>query len=49
MTGGLSFKQYQSTRRFYEACGYHLEAILKQFYSPHDDKMIYLKLLDETV
>jgi ribosomal protein S18 acetylase RimI-like enzyme len=44
-----SREQYQPTHRFYEARGYHLEAILKQFYSPHDDKMIYLKLLDETV
>jgi len=44
-----SREQYRPTRKFYEACGYRLEAVLQQFYSPHDDKMIYLKRLDAPV
>ncbi len=35
--------QYVPTRRFYECCGYHLEAILKDFYAPGDDKAIFVK------
>ncbi len=37
--------QYVPTRHFYERCGYHLEAILKDFYAPGDDKAIYVKVL----
>lgn len=44
-----SRQQYRPTRRFYEACGYRLEAVLQQFYSPREDKMIYLKRLDATI
>ena len=36
---------YHSTRRFYERCGYALEAVLKDFYAPGDDKLIYCKFL----
>lgn len=35
--------QYAPTRRFYERCGYRLEAVLKDFYAPGDDKAIYVK------
>jgi GNAT superfamily N-acetyltransferase len=37
--------QYTPTRRFYERCGYPLEAVLKEFYAPGDDKAIYVKAL----
>lgn len=36
---------YASTRIFYENCGYRLEASLKDFYAPGDDKAIYCKVL----
>lgn len=32
---------YESTRAFYLACGYELEARLRDFYGPGDDKLIY--------
>lgn len=41
-----SRRQYRPTRKFYEACGYRLEAVLQQYYSAGDDKMVYLKRLD---
>jgi GNAT superfamily N-acetyltransferase len=34
---------YAGTRRFYERCGYRAEATLREFYSPGDDKVIYVK------
>jgi GNAT superfamily N-acetyltransferase len=37
--------QYDSTRAFYEKCGYRLEAVLKDFYAPGDGKAIYCKSL----
>jgi D-alanine-D-alanine ligase len=37
--------QYDPTRRFYLACGYHLEAQLEDFYAPGDGKTIFLKVL----
>ena len=37
--------QYNQTHNFYESCGYHKEAILKDFYSTGDSKIIYLKKL----
>ena len=40
---------YYDTRAFYIACGYMLEAVIKEFYGPSDDKMFLcekvLKLL----
>lgn len=33
--------QYKPTHRFYEACGFKCEALLKDFYAPGDDKLIY--------
>ncbi|HYN21546.1 MAG TPA: GNAT family N-acetyltransferase [Thermoanaerobaculia bacterium] len=35
--------QYDGTRRFYMACGYHLAAELPDFYAPGDGKAIFLK------
>lgn len=35
--------QYLPTRRFYERSGYALEATLRDFYAPGDDKVIYVK------
>lgn len=39
--------QYHPTRCFYERCGYRLEARLKDFYAPGDDKLIYCKVLEK--
>ena len=36
---------YDSTRAFYERCGYIAESILKDFYGPGDGKVIYCKVL----
>lgn len=36
---------YRQTRRFYESCGYRSEGVLKEFYAPGDDKVIYVKAL----
>ncbi|MBP7653934.1 GNAT family N-acetyltransferase [Candidatus Dependentiae bacterium] len=35
--------KYISTRSFYLKCGYIQEAVLKNFYGPGDDKVIYSK------
>jgi ribosomal protein S18 acetylase RimI-like enzyme len=35
--------QYAPTRNFYTKCGYRQEALLKDFYAPGDDKVIYVK------
>jgi len=40
-----SREQYESTRRFYGRCGYEAEAILKDFYTPGDGKVIFRKVL----
>jgi ribosomal protein S18 acetylase RimI-like enzyme len=40
-----SKEQYQSTRGFYLAAGYALEAVLKDFYAPGDDKHVYSRRL----
>ena len=37
--------QYEDTRTFYLSLGYELDALLKDFYSLGDDKVIYRKLL----
>ena len=38
-----SREQYEPTRSFYRAGGYEQEAVLKDFYSHGDDKVIYVK------
>lgn len=37
--------QYKPTQQFYERCGYRLEAVLADFYSTGDDKLIYSRAL----
>jgi len=37
--------QYEPTRLFYLSCGYRAEAILRDFYAPGDDKVIFGKVL----
>jgi ribosomal protein S18 acetylase RimI-like enzyme len=37
--------QYEPTRAFYRACGYHVAAELDEFYAPGDAKVIFLKVL----
>jgi len=34
---------YMPTRSFYERNGYHLEAELKDYYAPNDNKLMYVK------
>lgn len=41
-----SRKQYEPARSFYCGCGYCEEAILNDFYSPGDDKIIYVKAIN---
>ena len=38
-----SRKSYEATRLFYSNCGYKKEAVLKDFYSTGDNKVIYIK------
>lgn len=38
-------EQYISTRKFYLACDYKEEAVLKDFYAPGDAKFLYLKVV----
>lgn len=38
-----SLARYEPTRRFYERCGYRVEARLRDFYQPGDDKLVYVK------
>jgi len=40
-TSGMT--KYLSTQKFYEKLGYKKEAVLKDFYTKGDDKIIYLK------
>lgn len=35
--------QYAPTRRFYESCGYRVEAMIEDFYRPGDSKVIYVR------
>jgi len=37
--------QYTPTRAFYERMGYRVEATLKDFYAPGDDKVVYTRRL----
>lgn len=37
--------QYAPTRAFYERMGYRVHAIVSDFYSPGDDKVVYRKAL----
>ena len=41
-------EKYQPTRAFYDRCGYHAEATLKDFYALGDDKVVYVKAVGET-
>lgn len=38
-------EQYSTTREFYTAKGYEIDAQLKDFYAPGDDKLVYRKIL----
>lgn len=40
--------QYRPTRAFYERGGYHVAAVLPEFYGPDDDKVIFCKSLGDT-
>lgn len=40
--------QYEPTRKFYERCGYIAEAVLKDFYSEGDSKLIMSKSLEQS-
>jgi ribosomal protein S18 acetylase RimI-like enzyme len=36
---------YQGTRRCYESCGYRYQAVIHDFYAPHDDLIVFGKVL----
>lgn len=36
---------YESTRKFYESLGYKVLSVVKDFYSPSDDRITYIKVL----
>ncbi len=38
-----STHKYKLTRQFYEKLGYSRKAIIEQFYTPEDDKVVYAK------
>jgi hypothetical protein len=38
-------EQYAPTRAFYERMGYTKAAVLRDFFAPGDDKVIYVKRL----
>jgi D-alanine-D-alanine ligase len=38
-------EKYLPTRKFYLRCGYKEEAVLKGFYAPDDDKVVFVKRL----
>jgi ribosomal protein S18 acetylase RimI-like enzyme len=38
--------QYAETRAFYERIGFRQEALLRDFYAPGDDRVIYAKILN---
>ncbi len=40
-----SKEQYRPTREFYLRNGYGVEAVLKEFYAPGDDKVVFVKRL----
>jgi GNAT superfamily N-acetyltransferase len=44
-----SLPQYEQTRRFYIKYGYEKEAVLRDYYAPGDDKVIYRKVLTKSV
>ena len=37
---------YMPTHHFYSSCGYRVEATLKEFYAPGDNKVIFSKVLE---
>ena len=39
---------YGPTRAFYDRCGYEMDAVLKDFYAPGDDKVIYSRAVGPT-
>ena len=40
-------EDYSATRRFYDRCGYSAEATIRDFYAPGDDKVIYVRRLQD--
>ncbi len=45
-TSGLP--SYAPTRAFYEACGYRCEAVIREFYAPGDDLVVFVKYFPES-
>jgi ribosomal protein S18 acetylase RimI-like enzyme len=37
--------RYEPTHHFYSSCGYRVEATLRDFYAPGDNKVVFCKLL----
>ncbi|WP_306642093.1 GNAT family N-acetyltransferase [Sanyastnella coralliicola] len=40
-----SLDEYQKTRAFYVKCGYVKEAVIREFYAPGEDKVVFYKKL----
>ena len=40
-----STDQYEATRAFYEARGFDREALIREFYGPGDDKVVFWKAM----
>lgn len=40
-----SLPEYARTRRFYQGIGFHLEAVIRDFYSEGEDKVVFWKRL----
>ena len=38
--------RYEPTHHFYSSCGYRVEATLREFYAPGDNKVIFSKVLE---
>ncbi len=38
--------EFELTRAFYEKCGYHREAVIRDFYREGDDKVVFWKKLN---
>lgn len=43
-TSGLP--EFELTRKFYDQCGYHREAVIRDFYKEREDKVVFWKKLN---
>ena len=36
---------FEASRRFYERCGYEVDAVIRDYWAPGDDKVVFRRLL----